>query len=46
LLFDVSATDAVTFFGAPVAFAIALLASLPPVWRASRVDPTVILQSE
>jgi predicted permease len=47
LLFDVSATDAVTFFGAPVAFVIvALLASLPPVWRASRVDPTVILRSE
>jgi len=47
LLFDVSATDGVTFLGAPVAFvAVALLASLPPVWRASRVDPTVILRSE
>jgi predicted permease len=47
LLFNVSATDAVTFFGAPVAFVIvALLASLPPVWRASRVDPTMILRSE
>jgi predicted permease len=47
LLFDVSATDSVTFFGAPVAFVfVALLASLAPVWRASRVDPTVILRSE
>ena len=47
LLFDVSATDGVTFVGGPAAFVfVALLASLAPVWRASRVDPAVILRSE
>jgi predicted permease len=47
LLFDVSTTDGVTFLGAPAAFVfVSLLASLAPIWRASRVDPNVILRSE
>jgi putative ABC transport system permease protein len=47
LLFDVSATDGVTFAGVPAAFVlVALLASLPAAWRASRLDPNVILRSE
>ena len=47
LLFNVSATDAVTFVGVSLAFVfVALLASLPAAWRASRLDPNVVLRSE
>jgi predicted permease len=47
LLYDVSATDSFTFVGVSTAFVVvALLASAPVAWRASRVDPNVILRSE
>ena len=47
LLFDVSTTDGVTFAGVPIAFVgAALLASLVPAWRASRLDPNVVLRAE
>lgn len=47
LLFEVGARDTATFAGVPAAFvAVALLASLPAAWRASRLDPNVILRAE
>ena len=47
LLFDVSTTDRVTFVGVPIAFVgVALVASLVPAWRASRLDPNVVLRAE
>jgi predicted permease len=47
LLFEVRATDAVSFAGAAVALAsTALAASLIPAWRATRVDPIVALRAE
>lgn len=39
LLCNVSTTDGVTFVGVPLAFVfVAVLASLPAAWRASRLD--------
>jgi putative ABC transport system permease protein len=47
LLFEVRATDALSFAGAAVALAAtALAASLIPAWRATRVDPIVALRAE
>ena len=46
-LFEVSATDAVTFVGVPVVFIIVgLLASLIPATRAARVDPMRALRAQ
>jgi ABC-type lipoprotein release transport system permease subunit len=46
LLFNINATDSATFVGIPLTFVlVALLASLPVAWRASRLDPNVILRS-
>jgi putative ABC transport system permease protein len=43
----VSTTDRVTFVSVPIAFiGVALLASLIPAWRASRLDPNVVLRAE
>jgi putative ABC transport system permease protein len=47
LLFNVSATDPVTFVGVAVLLgASAVLASLVPAVRATRVDPVVVLRSD
>ena len=47
LLFEVRATDAVSFLGAAGTLAvIALAASLVPAWRATRIDPIVALRTE
>jgi putative ABC transport system permease protein len=47
LLFEVRPTDAVSFGGAVACLAaIALVASLVPAWRATRVDPIVALRAE
>lgn len=47
LLFDVSATDPVTFIAAPVVLvAVSLVATWLPVRRATRVDATVCLRAE
>jgi hypothetical protein len=44
-LFDVSTTDGVTSVGVPIAFVlVAMIASLVPAWRASRLDPNVVLR--
>jgi putative ABC transport system permease protein len=45
LLFGVAAHDAVSFAATPVALCVAaMLASLPPMWRAVRIDPARTLR--
>jgi ABC-type antimicrobial peptide transport system permease subunit len=47
LLYGVSATDLATFVGVPIALAlIAMLATLVPARRATRVDPVVAMRTE
>ncbi len=47
MLFNVSATDAVTFVTVPVVLAVAAFCALAiPAWRASNVDPIVALRQE
>ena len=45
LLYDVAAGDAVTFASVPLLLlAVAIIATIVPAWRASRVDPAVALR--
>ena len=47
VLFEVSATDPLTFAGVTLALAvIALLASIAPAWRAARIDPVAALGAD
>jgi putative ABC transport system permease protein len=47
LLFEVSATDPVTFVGVPAALVLAAVAaSLVPAWRALRIDPAAALRAQ
>jgi predicted permease len=47
LLFEVSARDPLTFLLIPLVLAAAaVLASLWPAWRATRVDPTIALRAD
>jgi putative ABC transport system permease protein len=47
LLYQIHPTDAATFAGAAVLLAaLAVVASLVPAWRATRVDPLIALRAE
>ena len=47
LLYEIQPTDAVTFFGAAVSLAaLAVVVSLIPAWRATRIDPLIALRAE
>jgi ABC-type antimicrobial peptide transport system permease subunit len=47
LLFEVRPTDMASFVGAILSLAgIALVASLPPAWRATRVAPIIALRAD
>jgi putative ABC transport system permease protein len=47
LLFEVGATDPITFIGATMGFGVvAFVACLVPAWRATRADPAQTLQAE
>ena len=46
-LFQVSATDPVTYAGAAIlTVTVAAIASGIPAWRATSIDPVVVLKSE
>jgi hypothetical protein len=47
MLFEISATDAPSFLGAAALMsAVALVSCALPAWRASRVEPAVVLRAE
>jgi ABC-type antimicrobial peptide transport system permease subunit len=47
LLFGVEPTDPTTFVVSALAFGmVALMACLLPAWRATRIDPVMVLQAE
>jgi len=47
LLYEVRPTDAITFASASLLLAmLAVIASLIPAWRATRVDPLIALRAE
>jgi putative ABC transport system permease protein len=47
MLYETSATDPATFVSTPLVLAaVALLASLVPAWRATRIEPAVALRYE
>jgi ABC-type antimicrobial peptide transport system permease subunit len=47
LLYEVRPTDAATFAGSAIVLAaLAVIASLVPAWRATRVDPLTALRAD
>ena len=47
LLYQIRPTDTMTFAGAALVVALlAVIASLVPAWRATRVDPLIALRAE